>query len=69
MVDPSLKHDVRSIDREFKRDRDSVSKWARGSRPGPGCRLDFATMTMIGGGGDSQRQKMRPQLAAKKAHV
>lgn len=61
MVDLGLKHDVRSLDRDSKRNKDSLVKWARGARPGSGCRLNRATMTMLGGT-ESQRQKLRPQL-------
>jgi hypothetical protein len=61
MADINLKHDVRSIDRDFKRGRDLASKWSNGARPSPGCYLYLTSMTVCGGGSDGQRHKVRPQ--------
>jgi len=51
--------DLRSVSKEFLRDKTSHSKWRYGSNNSVGTRLDLATMEVIGGN-EGQRAKVRP---------
>ncbi|OLN95646.1 hypothetical protein CCHL11_04821 [Colletotrichum chlorophyti] len=55
-----FERDLRSAHRDFKRDKDSRSKWSNGARPLAGCRLDYVTMEAIGGS-EEQCAKTRPR--------
>ncbi|KAL0944179.1 uncharacterized protein CTRU02_202066 [Colletotrichum truncatum] len=52
--------DLRSAHQDYKRDKDSQSKWSNGARPSAGCRMDWATLEAVGGT-DHQRAKTRPR--------
>lgn len=51
--------DLRSARKEWKRSKDSTSKWGFGARPSSGCHLNLATYE-IEGGSEEQRTKIRP---------
>lgn len=53
--------DLRSANKEWKRSKDSTSKWSFGSRPLTGCHLDWSTGEVWGGNDDSHRAKARPR--------
>ncbi|KAF6789357.1 hypothetical protein CSOJ01_14811 [Colletotrichum sojae] len=52
--------DLRSAHQDYKRDKDSQSKWANGARPSAGCLLDWASLEAVGGT-EQQRAKTRPR--------
>ncbi|KAL1868970.1 hypothetical protein VTK73DRAFT_3431 [Phialemonium thermophilum] len=52
--------DLRSASKEWKRSKDSTTKWSFGSRPLSGCHLDLSTYETVGGS-ESQRAKSRPR--------
>lgn len=55
-----FERDLRSSHKEWKRGKDSHTKWSYGSQPSPGCRLDWVTFEPIGGS-EEQRDKSRPR--------
>lgn len=55
-----FERDVRSANLEWKRTKDSSTKWSFGARPGAGCAVDYSTLEATGGS-ESQRAKSRPR--------
>ncbi|OHF03374.1 hypothetical protein CORC01_01427 [Colletotrichum orchidophilum] len=56
-----FERDLRSANQEFKRSKDSRSKWSNGARPLAGCHLDWNTMEAVGGS-EHQRGMARPRV-------
>lgn len=55
-----FERDLRSAHQDYKRTKDSQSKWSNGARPLAGCRLDWTTLEAVGGT-EQQRAKTRPR--------
>ncbi|KAK1699628.1 hypothetical protein BDP55DRAFT_540393 [Colletotrichum godetiae] len=53
--------DLRSANQDFKRSKDSRSKWSNGARPLAGCHLDWNTLEAVGGT-EQQRAMSRPRV-------
>ncbi|KAF9869227.1 hypothetical protein CkaCkLH20_13298 [Colletotrichum karsti] len=58
---PQFERDLRSAHQDYKRDKDSQSKWSNGARPLVGCRIDWANLEAVGGT-EHQRAKSRPRV-------
>ncbi|KAJ0320435.1 hypothetical protein COL5a_009792 [Colletotrichum fioriniae] len=56
-----FERDLRSANQDFKRSKDSRSKWSNGARPLAGCHLDWYTLEAVGGT-EQQRAMTRPRV-------
>lgn len=62
-VSPVDRRDIRSDAVPSKRDKQHGSKWANGTRPSAGCRINYSSPTNpeeVVGGSEAQRMKVRP---------